>query len=206
MAFHLVDHPVLHDRITRIRSVDTDTAAFRTALHDASRLLCFEATRELETLEVTVTTPLCETRGRRLARPVVLVPILRAGIGLLRGFTEVFGEAAIGTIGLRRNEETHLPEHYHFRVPSGLGEAEVIVTDPMLATGGSAVDAVAQLKREGATRIRFVCLIAAPEGLANFTSRHPDVAVYAGALDACLNDDAYIFPGLGDAGDRYFGT
>lgn len=206
MSLHLVDHPVIRERLTRIRSVDSGTEKFREALHDVSRLLCYEVTRDLETTTVPVQTPLCETEGHRLARPVVLVPILRAGMGMLHGFTEILGEAAVGTIGIYRDEETLAPHRYHFRMPPSLAEAEVILIDPMLATGGSAGDAIDELKREGAKRIRFACLIAAPEGVAAFTTRHPDVPVYAAALDHCLNERAYIVPGLGDAGDRYFGT
>ena len=136
----------------------------------------------------------------------MLVPILRAGMGLLHGFTDILGEASVGTIGLYRDEKTLAPHRYHFRMPPSLAEADVILIDPMLATGGSAGDAVDELKREGATRIRFACLIAAPEGVAAFTERHPDVPVYTAALDQSLNERAYIVPGLGDAGDRYFGT
>lgn len=206
MALHLVDHPVIRERLTRIRSITSGTSEFREALHDVSRLLCYEVTRDLETTTIPVTTPLCETTGHRFARPVVLVPILRAGMGLLQGFTDILGEASVGTIGLARDEKTLAPHRYHFRMPPSLAEAEVILIDPMLATGGSAGDAIDELKREGATRIRFACLIAAPEGVAAFTTRHPDVPVYAAALDQCLNERAYIVPGLGDAGDRYFGT
>lgn len=206
MPLHLIDHPVIRERLTRIRSVDSGTSVFRAALHDASRLLCYEVTRDLETETTSVTTPLCETEGHRLARPVVLVPILRAGLGVLHGFTEILGEAAVGTIGLCRDDETLVPLRYHFRMPPRLAESEVILIDPMLATGGSAGDAVDELKREGAVRIRFACLIAAPEGVAAFSARHPEVPVYAAALDRCLNERAYIVPGLGDAGDRYFGT
>lgn len=206
MALHLVDHPVIRERLTRIRSITSGTSEFREALHDVSRLLCYEVTRDLETTTIPVTTPLCETTGHRFSRPVVLVPILRAGMGLLQGFTDILGEASVGTIGLYRDEETLAPHRYHFRMPPGLAEAEVILIDPMLATGGSAGDAIDELKREGASRIRFACLIAAPEGVAAFTTRHPDVPVYTAALDQCLNERAYIVPGLGDAGDRYFGT
>ncbi|MBL9157453.1 MAG: uracil phosphoribosyltransferase [Verrucomicrobiales bacterium] len=206
MAFHLVDHPVIRERLTRIRSVTSGTSEFREALHDVSRLLCYEVTRDLETTTIPVTTPLCETTGHRLARPVVLVPILRAGMGLLQGFTDILGEASVGTIGLYRDEETLAPHRYHFRMPSAIDEAEVILIDPMLATGGSAADAIDELKAAGARRLRFACLIAAPEGVENFSARHPDVPVYAAALDQCLDERAYIVPGLGDAGDRYFGT
>ncbi len=206
MPFHLVDHPVIRERLTRIRSAGSGTAVFRAALHDVSRLLCYEVTRDFETATVPVTTPLCETAGHRLARPVVLVPILRAGMGMLHGFTEILGEAAVGTIGLCRDEETLAAHRYHFRMPPDLAGSEVILIDPMLATGGSAGDAVDELKRAGAERIRFACLIAAPEGVTAFTTRHPEVPVYAAALDRCLDERAYIVPGLGDAGDRYFGT
>ena len=206
MSFHLVEHPVIRERLSRIRSIDSDTATFRAALHDVARLMCYEATRDLETRPITVETPLCQTGGHALARPLILVPILRAGTGLLNGFTDILTEAAVGHIGLYRDEETHQPMRYYFKAPANLADAEVILLDPMLATGGSAADAVDELKREGATRIRFACLIAAPEGLAAFSARHPEVPVYAAALDQCLNERAYIVPGLGDAGDRYFGT
>lgn len=206
MSFHLVEHPVIRERLSRIRSIDSDTAAFRGAMHDVARLMCYEVTRDLETRPTTVQTPLCQTAGHALARPLILVPILRAGTGLLNGFTDILTDAAVGHIGLYRDEETHQPMRYYFKAPANLPEAEVILLDPMLATGGSAADAVDELKREGATRIRFVCLIAAPEGLAAFSNRHPEVPVYAAALDQCLNERAYIVPGLGDAGDRYFGT
>lgn len=206
MALHLINHPVIRERLTRIRSVDSGTAIFRDALHDVAKLLCFEATRDFETTTLEVTTPLCKTVGHVLARPVILIPILRAGVGMLNGFTDILTDAAVGHIGLYRDEETHQPHRYYFKAPANLADAEVILIDPMLATGGSAADAVDELKREGAKRIRFVCLIAAPEGLAAFSARHPDVPVYAAALDECLNEKAYIVPGLGDAGDRYFGT
>lgn len=206
MALHLVDHPVIRERLTRIRSIDSGTATFRSALHDVSKLLCFEVTRDFETTILEVETPLRKTDGHALARAVILVPILRAGVGMLNGFAEILSDAAVGHIGLYRDEVTRQPQRYYFKTPANLAEAEVILIDPMLATGGSAADAVDELKREGATRIRFVCLIAAPEGIAAFSARHPEVPVYAAALDEHLNEMAYIVPGLGDAGDRYFGT
>lgn len=206
MSLHLVDHPVIRERLTRIRSVDTGTAEFRAALHDVARLLCFEVTRDLETRTRPVLTPLCETLGHELARPVILFPILRAGLGFLNGFSEILSGSSVGTIGLCRDEQTHAATCYHLRVPGDLAEAEVIVLDPMLATGGSAGDAIDALKQAGATRIRFACLIAAPEGVAALQARHPDVPIYAAALDERLDERAYIVPGLGDAGDRYFGT
>jgi uracil phosphoribosyltransferase len=206
MPFHPIDHPVIRERLSRIRDTVTGTAEFRKALHDVAKLLCFEATRDLETNTIPVETPIQMTEGHAFARPVVLVPILRAVMGMLEGFTDILSEASVGHIGLYRDEETHQPHRYYFKMPPHLAEAEVILIDPMLATGGSAADAVDELKRDGATRIRFVCLIAAPEGIAAFSSRHPEVNIYAAALDERLNENAYIVPGLGDAGDRYFGT
>ncbi len=206
MPLHLVDHPVIRERLTRVRSVHSGAEAFREALHDVSRLLCYEVVRNFETVPVPVSTPLCETEGHRLARPVVLVPILRAGLGMLRGFSDILGEAAVGTIGLCRDEETLAPHRYHCRLPPNLADAEVVLLDPMLATGGSAGDAIDELKAAGASRIRVACLIAAPEGVAALDARHPEVFVHSAALDRCLDERAYILPGLGDAGDRYFGT
>jgi len=204
--FQVVDHPIIRDRLVAIRSVDTGTAAFRAALHDISRLMCFSITQEFETEPIEVETPLTKTECQRLARPVVLVPILRAGVGMLEGFTNILTEAAVGFIGLYRDEVTHQPHSYYCKLPPEIPDAEVILIDPMLATGGSAADAADELKKAGATRIRFACLIAAPEGVAAFEERHPDIPIYAAALDECLNENAYIVPGLGDAGDRYFGT
>lgn len=203
---HVVDHPIIRERLTEIRSVESETSAFRHALHDVAQLLCFEVTRELETVITEVETPLVTTEGHALARPIVLVPILRAGVGLMQGFSEILSEASVGYIGLYRNEETHEPHSYYCKLPTHIAESDTILIDPMLATGGSAADAADELKKAGASRIRFVCLIAAPEGVAAFEERHPDIPIYTASLDECLNEDAYIVPGLGDAGDRYFGT
>jgi len=168
--------------------------------------MCFEVCRDLELKETTVTTPLVETSGYELARPVVLVPILRAGVGMLQGFVEILSEASIGNIGMYRDEETLEPKSYYSKMPQNLGEADVILIDPMLATGCSSAEAATQLKNGGAEHIRFVCLIAAPEGLGAFGQVHPDIPIYTAAVDEKLNENAYIVPGLGDAGDRYFGT
>ncbi len=203
---HVVDHPVIKDRLNTIRSVDTGTAEFRNALHDIARLMCFSLTSDFATEPVEVETPLTKMEGRRLARPIVLVPILRAGVGMLDGFTDILTEAAVGYIGLYRDEETHQPHSYYCKLPDQIADAEVILIDPMLATGGSGADAADELKKAGAGSIRFACLIAAPEGVEAFEQRHPDIPIYAAALDECLNENAYIVPGLGDAGDRYFGT
>lgn len=203
---HVIDHPVIRERLTVIRSLDSGTAAFRHALHDIARLMCFEVTRNMATTAIEVETPLKKTEGHRLTRPIILVPILRAGVGLMNGFAEILPEAAVGYIGLYRDEETHQPHSYYCKLPAHLGGSEVILIDPMLATGGSAADAADELKKAGATAIRFACLIAAPEGVAAFEARHPDIPIFTAALDEKLNENAYIVPGLGDAGDRYFGT
>lgn len=203
---HVIDHPLIRERLTTIRSSQSETTAFRHALHDIARLMCFEVTKDLETKAVEVETPLTKTQGCALSRQIVLVPILRAGVGLMHGFTEILTEAPVGYIGLYRDEETHQPHRYYCKMPPGIEESEVILIDPMLATGGSAADAADELKQLGACRIRFACLIAAPEGVEAFSQRHPDVPVYTASLDECLNENAYIVPGLGDAGDRYFGT
>ncbi len=203
---HLVEHPIIRERLTHIRSTDSDTAAFRHALHDIARLMCFPVTASLETSITEVETPLTKTDGHQLIRPIVLVPILRAGAGMMQGFSEILTEASVGYIGLYRDEETHQPHRYYCKMPPNLPGADVIMIDPMLATGGSAADAADELKELGASRIRFACLIAAPEGVSAFEERHPDIPIFTASLDERLNKDAYIVPGLGDAGDRYFGT
>lgn len=203
---HVIDHPIIRERLTHIRSVDSGTAAFRHALHDIARLMCFEVTREIETSPVEVETPLTKTEGHALSKPIVLVPILRAGVGLMNGFAEILSEASVGYIGLYRDEETHQPHSYYCKLPPHIAESEVILIDPMLATGGSAADAADELKKAGASHIRFACLIAAPEGVTAFEVRHPDIPIFTASLDEKLNENAYIVPGLGDAGDRYFGT
>lgn len=203
---HIIDHPIIRERLSLIRSVDSETAEFRHALHDVARLMCYAVTEDLETSEIEVETPLQKTEGHVLVRPIVLIPILRAGVGLMHGFTEILTEASVGYIGMYRDEETLQPQPYYCKLPDHTVDADVILIDPMLATGGSAADAADELKRAGATRIRFACLIAAPEGVQAFEERHPDIPVFTASLDKHLNDDAYIVPGLGDAGDRYFGT
>ncbi len=206
MSLTQIDHPLIRERLTRLRDASSDTATFREAIHDIARLMCFEVTRDLETTEHSVESPLTTTTGYKLARPVVLVPILRAGMGMLAGFTDILTEASVGHIGMARDEETLEPKSYYFKMPPGLWQADVILIDPMLATGNSSADAADQLKADGAKNIRFVCLIAAPEGIEAFQKRHPDIPIYTASVDEKLNDKSYIHPGLGDAGDRYFGT
>ncbi|MDF1814432.1 MAG: uracil phosphoribosyltransferase [Verrucomicrobiales bacterium] len=206
MKVTIVDHPIIRTRLSRVRAVETDTESFRRHLHDIARLMCFEVCRDLEVVEAPVQTPITETTGYQLARPVVLVPILRAGVGMLQGFVEILSEASIGNIGMYRDEETLEPKSYYSKMPQNLGDADVILIDPMLATGSSSAEAAAQLKMEGAANIRFVCLIASPEGVKVFNEAHPDITIYAASVDEKLDENAYIVPGLGDAGDRYFGT
>ncbi len=192
--------------MARLRSVDCPPHEFRRYVADIARLLVLPATENFDTAPQAVTTPLTEMTGRKLARPIVLVPILRAGLGLSDAFHQMLPEASIAHYGMARNEETLEPEIYFQRFPAELAEAEVIVLDPMLATGGSAAAALAGLKENGARHLHFVCLVASPEGLSLLTERHPDVPVTCGTLDDGLNENGYIVPGLGDAGDRIFGT
>lgn len=206
LKINVVDHPIIRTRLSRVRAVETDTESFRRHLHDIARLMCFEVCRDLEVNQLPISTPLVETIGHELTRPVVLVPILRAGVGMLQGFVEILSEASIGNIGMYRDEETLEPKSYYSKMPQNLSEADVILIDPMLATGCSSAEAASQLKKAGANRIRFVCLIAAPEGVKVFNEAHPDVDIYTASVDEKLNENAYIVPGLGDAGDRYFGT
>jgi uracil phosphoribosyltransferase len=189
-----------------MRRADTPLGEFRRNLRELAVLMTFEVTRSLPTLPRLIQTPLAEMSGTRLARPVVLAPILRAGLGLLDGMLEILPESAVAHIGLFRNEETRLPESYYFKAPIDLSGAEVIVADPMLATGGSAVAAIHQLKKAGAESLRYVCLVSCPPGIATLQAEHPEVPIFTAAIDPELNDRAYIVPGLGDAGDRFFGT
>ncbi len=202
----IISHPLIKRDLTLLRNKRTPSNLFRAILRRASMLIAYEVTRDLSLKKVSVETPLERTSGAVLADPVVLVPILRAGLGLVGGFVEVIPDARVGHIGLYRNEETLQPVDYYFKVPRNLKRALVLVLDPMLATGGSAVAAIHYLKNKGARRIRFVSLVAAPEGVRALSKAHPDVTIFSCALDRTLNRRGYILPGLGDAGDRIFGT
>ncbi len=202
----LVDHPLVRAKLTRIRDEAVPPEEFRRGVAELSALLAFEATRTLETLPATVQTPLAPFTGAALARPVILAPILRAGLGMVDGMCKVLPEASVGHIGLFRDEVTHRPQNYYINLPASLPAADVIVLDPMLATGWSATAAIDQVKARGATRIRFVCLVSCPEGLAQLSKAHPGLPIFTAAIDERLDERAYIVPGLGDAGDRYFGT
>jgi uracil phosphoribosyltransferase len=203
----IVKHPLVQHKLTIMRDKDTPTAVFRQLLREISQLLAYEITRGLEMTTKEIETPLCPMQAPTLAgRKLALVSILRAGNGLLDGILELIPSARVGFVGLYRDEETLQPVQYYFKVPSELDERMVIVVDPMLATGNSSAAAVDLLKKAGATNIRFLCLLAAPEGVARMAEAHPDVPVVTAALDSHLNEKGYIVPGLGDAGDRMFGT
>jgi uracil phosphoribosyltransferase len=199
-------HSLLASKLSILRAKATLPDEFRRNVHEMSILLLAEAARAWETVPNEVETPLQKCEGRILRRPVVIVPILRAGLGMLDGMMSVVPEASVGHIGLYRDEKTLRPVTYFSRLPTGLPEAQVVLVDPMLATGHSASAAVALLKEQGATRIQFICLIACPPGVEQLRSAHPDVAIITAAIDPELNEFGYIVPGLGDAGDRYFGT
>ncbi len=203
----IVDHPLVQHKLTLMRQKETSTAVFRQLLREISQLLAYEVTRTLPMTTRTIETPLMEMQAPVLAgRKLALVSILRAGNGLLDGMLELIPSARVGFVGLYRDEETLQPVKYYFKVPDQLGERLTIVVDPMLATGNSSVAAVQMLKDAGARDIRFLCLLAAPEGVARMAEAHPDVPIVTAALDDRLNDKGYILPGLGDAGDRMFGT
>jgi uracil phosphoribosyltransferase len=203
----VIDHPLVQHKLTLMRRRTTSTANFRKLLNEIGALMAYEVTRDMPTQEVEIETPL-ETMTARMidGKKLVFVPILRAGTGLLDGFLAVVPGARVGHVGVYRDPATLRPVEYYFKMPGEMPERDAIVLDPMLATGNSAVAAVDRLKRERPRSIRFVCLVAAPEGVATFTRAHPDVPVYAAAIDRQLNDHGYILPGLGDAGDRIFGT
>lgn len=202
----VLDHPLVRVELSVLRSVDTGTDGFRSSLNRLAELLFMEATRHFETVPVKVMTPLVETTGAVLARTVVLVPILRAGLGLLDGMLDLLPGAVVAHLGIARNEETACPEPYYAKLPACLPEAEVMVLDPMLATGGSACEALKQLKAVGAVRLTLVTVLSCPQGVAAVLEAHPDVRIITGVVDEGLNEKNYIVPGLGDAGDRYFGT
>lgn len=203
---HVLDHPLITDELTRLRDPSCPSPEFRQRVRRIASLMVPTVTASLETEVVPCNTPLEITSGKTLTRGIILVPILRAGLGFLDGFLDLIPQAAVAHIGLARNEVTLLPEPYYLKHPSSLADTDIIILDPMLATGGSAVECVRRLKAAGAIRMRFGCLVAAPEGLATFEAACPEVPVFAAAVDRCLDSRGYILPGLGDAGDRLFGT
>ncbi|HJO16370.1 MAG TPA: uracil phosphoribosyltransferase [Phycisphaerales bacterium] len=202
----VLDHPLIQDKLARIRAVGTEPGFFRKLVAEVAALMVFQVSRDLPLRQETVQTPLEETEVFRLATPVTIVPILRAGIGLADGVSSLMPEARVGHVGLYRNEESLEPVSYYCKLPDDIAKGPVFLVDPMLATGGSAIAAVKELQSQGCRDIRLVCLVAAPEGVAAMRAAAPDVPVFTAALDRQLNDIGYILPGLGDAGDRMFGT
>jgi uracil phosphoribosyltransferase len=205
-TLRLVQHPVLADRLSLMRDRETTHGAFRQALFEASAIMAVEVARELSVRKVEIETPLEATEGLRLREELAVVPVLRAGLGMVEGFLRLLPDARVGHVGIYRDEQEHVPVPYYERLPPGLPQARVYVLDPMLATGGSAVHALDHLKRAGARQLELVCLVAAPEGIAAVEVAHPSVPIWAAAVDRQLDENAYIRPGLGDAGDRVFGT
>ena len=203
----ILDHPLVQHKVSLLRNKATGTKEFKELVSELATLLCYEATRDLPLEEVEIETPIAVAHTKVLSgRTLALVPILRAGLGMVDGMLTLLPAAKVGHIGLYRNEETLEPVEYYCKLPSDIAERDVIVLDPMLATGGSARDAITQIKKRGARSIKFIGIIAAPEGLKALHEAHPDVDIYVAALDEKLNEKGYIVPGLGDAGDRIFGT
>ena len=207
MALHIINHPLVQHKLSIMRKKKTSTSEFRRLLKEISLFMGYEVTRDLPLTYEEIETPLTKMKAPKLAgKKVVIAPILRAGLGMVNGIHVLFPSAKVGHIGLYRDEETLQPVEYYCKLPKDINERDVFVVDPMLATGGSAIDAVSQIKLRGPRSIRFLCIIAAPEGVEAFVKAHPDVHVYCAALDEKLNEKGYIVPGLGDAGDRIFGT
>lgn len=204
---HILDHPLIKHKISLLRDKNTGTNEFRKITDEVAMLMGYEALRDLPLEEIRVETPIepCMTPVLAGRKPAI-IPILRAGLGMVTGILALLPTAKVGHIGLYRDELTHLPQQYYCKLPQPISGRTIIVTDPMLATGGSAIDAIAKIKKEGGENIKFMAIIAAPEGLKALSEAHPDIEIYVAQLDRELNDDAYICPGLGDAGDRIFGT
>ena len=203
----VMEHPLIQHKIGIIRRVETGSKDFRKLVSEIAMLECYEATRDLELADVEIETPICKTTVKELkGKKLAVVPILRAGLGMVDGMLEMIPAAKVGHIGLYRDPETAEPVEYYCKLPADCANREVFVVDPMLATGGSAVAALDMLKEKGVKNIHFMCIIAAPEGVKRLTEAHPDIDLYIGALDEHLNEHKYIVPGLGDAGDRIFGT
>lgn len=204
---YVFDHPLIQHKLTIIRDKETGTKEFRELVDEVATLMAFEITRDMPLQEVEIETPVCEANAKMLAgKKLGIVPILRAGIGMVDGILKLIPAAKVGHVGLYRDPVTLKPVEYYVKLPSDLEERDFIVVDPMLATGGSAVEAIHSLKKRGAKSIKFMCLVAAPEGVEAIQEIHPDVDIYIAALDEKLNEKGYIVPGLGDAGDRLFGT
>ena len=202
----VMNHPLISHKLAILRHKDTKSKDFRELLNEIASLMTFDICRDLKTKEVLVETPICTAKCQELDKDIILVPILRAGLGMVEGILQLIPTAKVGHIGLYRDEETHEPCEYYAKFPTGLSEATIFVLDPMLATGGSAAAAITMIKKRGAKDIRYIGLVGAPEGVAKLQSEHPDIDIYLAALDEKLNENCYIVPGLGDCGDRLFGT
>ncbi len=203
----ILDHPLIQHKTTVLRKIDTPTPVFRGMIEEITMLMCYEALRDLPLEDVEIDTPICKTTKKQLAgKKLAVVPILRAGLGMVNGFLNLVPAAKVGHIGMYRDEETLIPHPYYCKLPADIEERLVVVVDPMLATGGSAIDAITQIKKTGAKNIKFLCIIAAPEGIEALSKEHPDVEIVCANVDEKLNEVGYIVPGLGDAGDRIFGT
>ncbi|MBQ3109854.1 MAG: uracil phosphoribosyltransferase [Clostridia bacterium] len=203
----IFDHPLIQHKTTILRQKETSNKEFRELVEEITMLMCYEALRDLPLEDVEIETPIKKTTQKMIkGKDMAVVPILRAGLGMVEGFLSLVPNAKVGHIGMYRDEETMQPQEYYCKLPPDIDKRLVVVVDPMLATGGSAIDAIGQIKSYGATQIKFLCLIAAPEGIEALTKAHPDVEVYCANVDECLNERCYIVPGLGDAGDRIFGT
>ena len=204
---HVMDHPLIQHKLSLMRDQETGPKEFRELLNEISMLMAYEVTRDLPLKEITIETPVADARVQVISgKKIALVPILRAGLGMVEGILEMIPAAKVGHIGLYRDPNTLEPVEYYCKLPQDCAERDVFVVDPMLATGGSSVAAIRMLKEKGVKHIRFLCILAAPEGVKKMQEAHPDVDIYIGALDEKLNDHGYIVPGLGDAGDRIFGT
>ena len=204
---HVINHPMIQHKLTIMRDKKTGSKDFRELLREISLLMGYEVTHDIALEDIEIETPICKTTGKVVSgRKLAIVPILRSGMGMVEGLQTLVPVAKVGHIGLYRNEETHTPVVYYCKLPDDINDRLVIVTDPMLATGGSACDAIAMLKERGCKNIRLMCLVGVPEGIAKVQKEHPDVDIYLAAVDDHLNENAYIVPGLGDAGDRIFGT
>ncbi len=204
--FHIIRHPLIEHKMTILRDENTSHHDFRRLTNELSVLLAYEATRHLRLTDQEVTTPLETTMGKRLASRTVILPILRAGLGMVDAFLSLLPNARVGHIGLNRDEETLQPHEYYYKLPERIEKSHIFLVDPMLGTGGTASAALAMLKKRNLTRVTFVCIVASPEGVAHVQEAHPDIPIYTASLDRQLNDVGYILPGLGDAGDRIFGT
>ncbi|EOT38060.1 uracil phosphoribosyltransferase [Enterococcus columbae] len=205
--FKVIDHPLIQHKLTMIRDKNCGTKVFREVVNEIAMLMAYEVSRDMPLEETVIETPICKTTQKTLSgKKVAIVPILRAGIGMVDGILELIPAAKVGHVGLYRDEETLEPHEYFMKLPEDIDSRQLFVVDPMLATGGSAIMAIDSLKKRGASNIRFVCLVAAPEGVKALQEAHPDIDIYTASLDEKLNENGYIVPGLGDAGDRLFGT